>query len=985
MHKIEIYTPDNTDYEYAGNATLIGEASLVVQLNGTWELAVVINHDDAGAWKLLEEESVLRVYTFLNKYQLFRVYDVQPSESITYANARPIFMDAGDEVFLIAKNSDGTAQQHLDVIYNDSKYSATTDIIGTGEATYDMVNGLGAISGDEGFISIFGGEIIYDNYMMYIYEQIGDNLGLTVELGRNMTGIKVTKNTDNMVTRIIPVAYNGRVLPEEHVESPYVNNYAKIYTTTLDCSDLKLVDDCSESEEDYYETEDELYAAMRERAAEQFDGIIDIPTFTYEITFIDLANTDGYEDVQSLITAHLGDTIVVRNKDLDLFLESRVIELTWDCVRGETESIVLGEYDPTIIDSSVQTSNTLSNVTSVLDSTGSVMASQISGVLSLLNTSLRYQKNAAQTLDIRAMLLEDINPDSELFGAISVGTQGVQISKERNETDTDWEWGTAINFESVNANYILTGILSDRKGNFVLDLDKGTFYSSNFDEYTKTEDLNQDLASVYLSISNLQAQVDGEINSWFYAYSPTLTNYPASEWTTDEEKARHVGDTFTNITEFVDDTSTPDAGKSWRYVVTNNVYSWAQISDSDAVKALQDAAKAQGTADGKTTTYSSQPTSYSINDMWVLASTWNGYEAGTILMSSATSTSFVSSHWTNKLSYTTESVVTAAISVAKDSILLEVSNSYVGDGEISSKISLETGTITISSNRLVLDSTYFKVSSTGVITATSGTIGGWTISSTALYTGGYGVSGTRYFGSSGLSLGSAFKVSATGELTCTSGTFSGTLSTTANATVGQTLYVGTQTSTTDRSVYLGSSGRLSYGATNSYVSLASKGHLILTSYDDGLGDSLGSAGASRLWLANAFARLENDTTMYLQSNSIQINSKRPVLMSSVVGGRYSGKSNNIYLVDMIGDCDYGIGSSTQAWLIVASSWAAVTNHHTMAILSRTGGSNSYNYIDYIIHGGYGPSLALNSDKSAVTITWWDTNGGTYSVIPLLRN
>jgi hypothetical protein len=93
--------------------------------------------------------------------------------------------------------------------------------------------------------------------------------------------------------------------------------------------------------------------------------------------------------------------------------------------------------------------------------------------------------------------------------------------------------------------------------------------------------------------AEIQAQVDGEISNYSYPYKPTLLNYPASEWTTDIERDRHIGDTFYNSQAYVDAETTPDAGKAWRFVKNSSTYSWTPIADSDAVKALRDAAKAQ--------------------------------------------------------------------------------------------------------------------------------------------------------------------------------------------------------------------------------------------------------------------------------------------------------------------------------------------------------------------------------------------------------
>lgn len=97
---------------------------------------------------------------------------------------------------------------------------------------------------------------------------------------------------------------------------------------------------------------------------------------------------------------------------------------------------------------------------------------------------------------------------------------------------------------------------------------------------------------------SLQQQIDGEISSWFFEGEPSTSNAPANDWMTEELKQRHEGDTYTDITTYVDNTTTPTAGQSWRWCKGNTTgdnvgWHWHKIADSDAVKALAEAAKAQ--------------------------------------------------------------------------------------------------------------------------------------------------------------------------------------------------------------------------------------------------------------------------------------------------------------------------------------------------------------------------------------------------------
>jgi hypothetical protein len=110
------------------------------------------------------------------------------------------------------------------------------------------------------------------------------------------------------------------------------------------------------------------------------------------------------------------------------------------------------------------------------------------------------------------------------------------------------------------------------------------------------------------AIEDLQKQVDGSIETWFYGEVPTLTNEPAKDWSTDEDKNKHLGDLYY-------DTST---GYCYRWQNQNGIYSWSRITDTDVTKALEAAKNAQDTADHKRTIFVDTPTvPYEIGDLWV--------------------------------------------------------------------------------------------------------------------------------------------------------------------------------------------------------------------------------------------------------------------------------------------------------------------------------------------------------------------------------
>lgn len=114
-------------------------------------------------------------------------------------------------------------------------------------------------------------------------------------------------------------------------------------------------------------------------------------------------------------------------------------------------------------------------------------------------------------------------------------------------------------------------------------------------------------------IREINNRLDGVVTNWFGDDVPRLDNHPAEQWTTEQEKMNHIGDTYTNT-----ETTGDNAGRSWRWVQENGEYKWIQITDSDAVKALQQAQNAQSTADGKRRVFVTQPTTpYDEGDLWV--------------------------------------------------------------------------------------------------------------------------------------------------------------------------------------------------------------------------------------------------------------------------------------------------------------------------------------------------------------------------------
>lgn len=475
---IQLYIPSNKNFEFNGDITLeatLCEASF--NLNGNWglELEVPIEYID-----YVIKEAVVKVKTPYGN-QLYRIYSTEKDDYSIYAWANPIFLDAKNDCFLWdMRLVEKSGQEALDGLFDGTKYSGKSDITKVNTLYIQQKNAIAAINGDDDntFINRWGGEIAYNNFEISINERLGADNGTRAEFGYNLASIKENVDMSNVVTRIIPKAYNGILLPnQETIDSTNIDKFAVVYTKVIEYSDIKLAADAFDGDAEagctICNTLEDVYVALRNRAKDDFAKGIDLPTIAYEVDIVDLSNCDDYKDIKTLVALQLGDDVYCYNKRLKIETKARVISMVYDCCNQKTKELTIGDYEPTVFDATSDIAHRIEQVINKTNNT--IMADKVNGVLNMLYTQLRYQKDLAQRSDVRAILFEDINPESTMYGAMSIGTQGIQITKTRNETNTDWNWtnSTAIDFHTIYANHILTGVLSDKLGNFYLDMDKG--------------------------------------------------------------------------------------------------------------------------------------------------------------------------------------------------------------------------------------------------------------------------------------------------------------------------------------------------------------------------------------------------------------------------------------------------------------------------------------------------------------------------------
>lgn len=225
----------------------------------------------------------------------------------------------------------------------------------------------------------------------------------------------------------------------------------------------------------------------------------------------------------------------------------------------------------------------------------------------------------------------------------------------------------------VNADWINTGTIKaiDKDGNttFLVDVTtgrvvinadsvqvKGKDVNAIAKEKAETE-VNNFISNTYTTdINNLQSQIDGQIETFFYDYEPTLQNIPASGWTTNEERKKHEGDLF----------YWKSKGYAYRFMQDGATWKWQLVQDTDITLALATAEKAQDTADHKRRVFVVQPEPpYDIGDLWSQGSNGDLMRCKVARASG----SYDSSDWEKASKYTDDSSLDLFINgVFKDSL-----------------------------------------------------------------------------------------------------------------------------------------------------------------------------------------------------------------------------------------------------------------------------------------------------------------------------
>lgn len=363
----------------------------------------------------------------------------------------------------------------------DTGFSAApTDIALSSSISLANVSARAALGGvQDSILQIYGGEYEFDNYTIKLHKSRGQDRGVRISYGRNMTDLKCEIDMDSAYTGIYGYVKNDDVDLKSYVS---VTNSSGINAKTL-------IRDFSS---DF--SGDEITQAKLDSAVSAYVAKNDInsPSVSMTVSFVDLSQSPEYASFSALEAVNLCDTVKIYHKDLDIDIKVKVIKTTYDVLRERYTSIELGSPRANFADVIRQTVQEAADAKNL-------------AILSKSEITAAYKKAIA---DATAAITGNSGGHIRLNPSENPQEQLIMDSTDASTAKKIWRWNlsglgysptgyngpykTAITQDghfvadfidtgTLTANIIKAGIMQSVNGQFSFNLETGHISASDID------------------------------------------------------------------------------------------------------------------------------------------------------------------------------------------------------------------------------------------------------------------------------------------------------------------------------------------------------------------------------------------------------------------------------------------------------------------------------------------------------------------------
>ncbi|MBP5595778.1 MAG: phage tail protein [Pseudobutyrivibrio sp.] len=416
--RITIFSEGASDFTTNGLGSLPDTTSCIVteEKNGAYELELKYPITGLNYEEIRYNRIILAKPNQYSQSQPFRIYAIsRPLNGIVTVNAAHLSYDlSGITVGAFSAGSLQTAFQNLksrsDVVCPFDFY---TDISTPGAiSTHVPVSIRSLLGGNSGSIlETFGGEFEFDIYTVRLLTSRGQDRGVTIRYGKNLTDIKQDENCNNVYTAVRPYWFktinNYDVLvelPEKIVSTPGIFTYIKVlpvdFTSTFD----EIFE--GEDRENNQPTVAELRAITQYYIEENNIGVPDV---SLNVSFVQLTDSKEYADLKLLEGVQLCDYVSVYFPQLGINAKAQCVKTVYNVLTQRYNSILLGtvrnDLASTIANQgqSIKGGVTKTELNRAINGTSSSIGVEVAGVLQAGSTTLTIQNgliNTSSTIDV---------------------------------------------------------------------------------------------------------------------------------------------------------------------------------------------------------------------------------------------------------------------------------------------------------------------------------------------------------------------------------------------------------------------------------------------------------------------------------------------------------------------------------------------------------------------------------------------------------
>ena len=485
---IILYEYTETAFTNNGLGCLNDATSCVVSetLNGEYELEMEYPVNGIHYSDIQLRRIIFAKPNSYDREQPFRIYSIsKPIGGLVTVNAEHISYDmSGLPVRGAIEHYAWYVKDVFDHINNNSVYPCpftfSSDITEEKKAiSLSKPRSVKAFLGtDEGLLSLFGGEWEFDRYNAILHKERGQNRGVSIEYGKNLTDVTQDEACSEMYTAVYPYYYQ-----EDDGLQRLDEDVVKILDTTY--NNVCVLDLTSEFDE--MPTQDQLRAKTQEYIK---DNKLGEPKVSLKVSFI-----KNPEAIEALQDVRLGDTVGVKFIKIGVNTTSRCINYEFNVLTEQYNSIGLGEPTKTIVDTMTSTSSRIDAANNAIDDTQNDLndtkddltdeIDRATGAEGALSTRITKTEEGIETEVARAQGAENYLGSRITQTAESITAE---VSKKVGEDEIRSKFAMSpenvtIESGSINFNSNTIGIDSDNFG-----LDSYTGETKFYGEQTFYED-----------------------------------------------------------------------------------------------------------------------------------------------------------------------------------------------------------------------------------------------------------------------------------------------------------------------------------------------------------------------------------------------------------------------------------------------------------------------------------------------------------------